>query len=161
LVVKLTSVTGSYYENQFIYAIKLRLINALLMMLAPFHGVGANTKELPTTRQINNWQTLDIHHYLLGEAFKPATPKARVEIDIRRVPMNLNAVDLAHLSDVPVTIDPIAFAQLKNKKRLAEMTAAIEAIERGYREHVTLNRDQETANARVYRKLVLSLDWYR
>lgn len=161
LVVKLTSVTGSYYENQFIYALKIRLINALLMMLAPFHGVGGSSKELPTTRRINNWQTLDIHHYLLGEAFKPAKPKARVEIDIRRVPMNLDAVDLAHLSDVPITIDPKALAQPKNKRRLAEMTLAIEAIERGYREHVILNRGPETANARVYRKLVLSLDWYR
>jgi hypothetical protein len=38
---------------------------------------------------------------------------------------------------------------------------AIAAIEEGYREHVILRRGQETANARVYRKLVLSLDWYR
>jgi hypothetical protein len=161
LLVKLTSVTGTYYENQFIYALKLRLTNGLLMMLASFHAVGKNAKDLPTTRRINNWQTLDIHHYLLGEAFKPAKPKARVEIDVRRVPMNLNAVDLAHLSDVPVTIDPDALSEPKNKMRLATLAAAIEAIERGYRESVTLARDKSTANARVYRKLVLSLDWYR
>ncbi len=71
------------------YALKLRLINALLMMLASFHVVGGNTKDLPTTRQIDNWQTLEASiNYLLGEAFKPAKPHARVEIDVRRVPMN-------------------------------------------------------------------------
>ncbi|MEI9988479.1 MAG: hypothetical protein WDM86_00425 [Rhizomicrobium sp.] len=161
LLVKITSVTGAYYENQFVYALKLRLINAMLMMLASFNAVGAKTKDLPTTRRINNWQTLDIHHYLLGEAFKPAKPNAHVEIDVRRVPMNLNAVDLAQLSDVPITIDTEALKLAKNTTRLTKVAAAITAIEQGYREHVMLPRDKKTANANIYRKLVLSLDWYR
>ncbi len=158
LLVKITSVTGAYYENQFVYALKLRLINTMLMMLASFNAVGAKTKDLQTTHRINNWETLDIHHYLLGEAFKPAKPGACVTIDVRRVPMNLNAVDLAHLSDVPITIDPRALSQPQNKKRLDDMTTTIDAVERGFREHVTLRRNKPTPNTRVYRKLVLSLD---
>lgn len=161
LLVKITSVTGEYYENQFVYELKLRLINAMLMMLASFNAVGGKIKDLHTTSKINNWQTLDIHHYLLGEAFKPAKPGARVTIDVRRMPMNLNAVDLAHLSDVPITIDPRALSQVQNKRRLVDMTTTIDAIERGFREHVTLSRNKPTPNARIYRKLVLSLDWYR
>ncbi|MEN6543664.1 hypothetical protein [Parvibaculum sp.] len=161
LLVKVTAVTGAYYENQFVYMLKLRLINAMLMMLASFNAVGSKTKDLRTTSRINNWQTLDIHHYLLGEAFKPAKPRARVRIDVRRVPMNLNPVDLAHLSDVPITIDPGALNQAQNKKRLAEIMKTIDAVESGFREHVTLGRNKPTLNTRVYRKLVLSLDWYR
>lgn len=51
---------------------------------------------------VNNFETLDIAHYLIGEAIRGRP------MSTRRVPMNVSQLELAKLSDVAATLSTSA-----------------------------------------------------
>lgn len=115
LAVRIHSFSGSYYENQFVYILKLRLYSAMIMMLSALegssyandilrHGKSANDDVMKhgSSAKVNNWQTLDIKHYLVFET--PIGKKK--ELSVYCVPMNKSRLELAQLSDLNVQIDP-------------------------------------------------------
>ena len=158
LAVRVRSFTGEYYENQFVYTLKLRLRTAMIMMLASLEEREESDPymTLGNTRVLNNFQTLDIHHYLTFET----TPGGQKLMSARCVPMNATRVELAQLSDLNVQVDPRYWISKRAANRLKGLESAIGAVERGYLSHVVA-ATSETVRSRVYRKLVLSIDAFR
>ncbi|NRD89478.1 hypothetical protein C8024_08500 [Sphingopyxis sp. BSNA05] len=157
VMVKVASHTGEYYENQFVYTLKLRLGATLAVMLwALAEDRNKHPSEMETTAKINNWQTLDFHHYLIGET--RTDPKEPIEL--RRVPMNLAPLDLAQLSDVSVSLNTRTLQDPWMRKRSNSLQSALQTVERAYMSHVNLTSGQASLR-RFYARLVKSLDWYR
>jgi hypothetical protein len=155
LLVRLTSHTGDMYENQFVYKLKLRSAASALLML---HALSLETEgpndKFRSSLHVNNFQTLDIHHYLIGEGLPTGN------ISTRRVPMNVSPLDLARLSDVAATISTEAMATSRMKRFETQIVVALKTVERGYFQHVNLT-SKSKAQARLYKRLVTSLDWFR
>lgn len=157
MMVKIVSHTGSYYENQFIYALKIRIAAAFAAML---YAVGANrgceVDSFASSASINNWETLDIKHYLIGEARN----KKSIPVDLRRVPMNVAALDLARLSDLTLTLSPktLNLAFLKSFKQ--RFGKALKTIEMGHLTHVNTTSGDKVRR-RVFSRIVTAIDWYR
>jgi hypothetical protein len=155
LLVRLTSHTGDMYENQFVYQLKIRsAASALLMLHALSLESQGPVEKFRSSLHVNNFQTLDINHYLIGEGLPTGT------ISTRRVPMNISPLDLARLSDVAATISTEAMATSRMKRLETQIVAALTAVERGYFQHVNLT-SKSKAQARFYKRLVTALDWFR
>lgn len=158
MMVRLSSHTGEYYENQFVYTLKIRLAATMVMMLAAFvrDSGYADTSHLHTSAEVNNWQTLDIRHYLVGEARNQISEP----IEFRRIPMNLNALELAQLSDVPITLNSSVLTKRAVRKFQSSLEQAMEHVQRQYLRHVNLSSGKGLTQ-RVYLRISKSLDWYR
>jgi len=158
LAIHIRSFTGDYYENQFVYILKLRLRTAMIMMLAALERRRETNPImwLGSTRAVNNFQTLDIRHYLTFET----TPGGRKNMLARCVPMNATLVEMARLSDLNVQVDPKYWVSKRAARRLGQLASAISTVEKGYLTHVVAERS-ETVRSRVFRKLVLSLQSFR
>ena len=158
MAIKLASHSGSYYENQFIYVLKLRLGTALILMLSTvgkqfdreaFWKAGSSAK-------VNSWQTLDIHHYLTFERGL----SGKSALTNYCIPMNKASLDLAHLSDLNTDIDPAAWNTPKARKNLVPLRDMLRTIETGYLGHVSLSSPHKVAR-RVFHKLMDSIDYFR
>jgi hypothetical protein len=73
MLVRLTSFTGDMYENQFVYSLKIRVAAANLLMLHSLsqEAVGPLDRHRNSSF-VNNFETLDIAHYMIGEAILAA-----------------------------------------------------------------------------------------
>lgn len=155
MLVRITSFTGDMYENQFVYSLKIRVAAAHLLML---HCLSQETVG-PLDRHcnssfVNNFETLDIAHYLIGEAIRGRP------MSTRRVPMNVSQLELAKLSDVAATLSTSALATTRMKRLAPRVTQALNTVERGYFRHVNLATRSRPEN-RLYRRLITALDWFR
>jgi len=103
---------------------------------------------------VNNFETLDIAHYLIGEAI-PGHP-----MSIRRVPMNVSPLELAKLSDVAATLSTKTLSMSRMRRLAPKVTQALNTVERGYFRHVNLATHSKSEN-RLYRRLLTALDWFR
>ncbi|MCK1285422.1 hypothetical protein IVB41_15990 [Bradyrhizobium sp. 44] len=156
MLVRLSSHTGDYYENQFVYTLKIRIAAAQVVMLYALSvDAGFDVKKIHSSADVNNWETLDIRHYLIGEATTAKGP-----LNLRRVPMNVAALDLTRLSDLAVTLSTRMLARSKAKKWQRQITSMLDTVEQGYLQYVNLSSN-ERVHVRVYRRLLTSLDWYR
>ena len=158
MAVRVRSLTGTYYENQFIYMLKLRMSTALVMMLSVMEDRTVSDKRLVhgSSTRVNNWQTLDIKHYLTFE-----TPGSRRStLTAYCIPMHTAQLELALLSDLNVNIDPVAWGKTKARRRLSQLTQTIATVEKGFFEHSMLG-DRNSMKGRVYRKLVTSIEAFR
>lgn len=156
MLVRLSSHTGDYYENQFVYTLKIRIAAAQVVMLnALIVDSGIKVEKFHSSADVNNWETLDIRHYLVGEATHPEKP-----LNIRRVPMNVAPLELARLSDLAVTLSTRTLERLEVQAWQKELTPILRSVEEGYLRYVNLTSG-ERVHVRVYRRLVTAIDWYR
>jgi len=66
LMVGLNSSSGYYFENEFLQLGRLRVVAGALVMISRFEPFAKNSAEsLFSSRNINNFQTLDTNHYLM------------------------------------------------------------------------------------------------
>lgn len=155
MMVRLTSHTGDMYENQFIYSLKIRTAASCLLML---HALSVEktgpVESFHATSSINNWETLDIHHYLIGENLR------RRPMTLRRVPMNVSALELARLSDVAAVISTDELSTARMTRLSAAIVTALKTVEQGYFRHVNLS-SRDKVQKRLYKRFVTALDWYR
>ena len=157
MMVKIASHTGDYYENQFVYTLKIRIAATLAAML---YALGADrghqVEKFVSSASINNWETLDIRHYLIGEA----RDKKSDPVDLRRVPMNVAALDLARLSDLTLTLSSktLNLAFLKSARR--SLVLALKTVESGHLTHVNI-ASSDKVRRQVFARIVTALDWYR
>lgn len=157
MLVKLASHTGDYYENQFIYTLKIRIAAALAAMLyALGTDRGHQVDSFVSSAAINNWETLDIRHYLIGEA----RTKNTEFVDLRRVPMNVAALDLARLSDLTLTLSSKTLESSFLKAAQRKIVPALKAIESGHLAHVNISSSDQVRR-KVFARIVTALDWYR
>jgi len=157
MMVKIASHTGAYYENQFVYTLKIRIAASLAAML---YAIGADrgheVNKFASTASLNNWETLDIRHYLIGEAGDiRSTP-----IDLRRVPMNLAALDLARLSDLTITLSSRTLGLSFLKLAKQRLITSLKVVEAGFLAHVNIGGNDKVRR-RVFARVVTALDWYR
>jgi hypothetical protein len=155
MLVRLTSHTGDMYENQFVYSLKIRTAASCLLML---HALSVEksgpVESFHASSNVNNWETLDIRHYLIGENLRGRP------MSLRRVPMNVSALELARLSDVAAVISTDELSTARMKRHSKEIVAALKTVERGYFRHVNLS-SKDKIQKRLYKRLVTALDWYR
>ena len=157
MLVKIFSHTGAYYENQFIYLLKLRIAASIVVMLHALDTErGETVKRFESSAAVNNFETLDIRHYLIAEA----PLEGQNEITFRRVPMNVSALELARLSDLAVELSTRTLSSARMRRFSDLVVPAAKIVEQGYFQHVNLGSGND-ARRRVYRRLVTALDWYR
>ena len=156
LVVKVRTFAGEYYENQAFIVIKLKIATSAIFMLSALESSSLAAKSVAwtSTRNVNNFQTLDINGYIILE---PA-PKSRTYFVARRIPMNVSATELTEITAVPVRITPGAW--MKRKKFIGRICSALLTAESNYLNAI-LNPRNETAPFRMYRKLFESLAYFR
>lgn len=155
LLVKLASHTGDMYENQFVYTLKIRLATSMLLMLHAMQQRRRGIVErFKSSAHVNNFGTLDIRHYLIGES------ACEGRITTRRVPMNVSALDLARLSDVAATISSASLSRGHMKTFGNSVVQAMKIVEKGYLRNVYLGAKQ-SHQRRLYKRLVTALDWFR
>lgn len=156
LLVRLSSHTGAYYENQFIYTLKIRVAAAMVVMLHALSvDAGITVDKFHSSAEVSNDETLDIRHYLIGEATRADKP-----LSLRRVPMRVGALELARLSDLAVTLSTRTLARPELRALEQRLTPALRAVERGYLRYVNLTSGARV-HSRVFRRLVTAIDWYR
>lgn len=155
LVVRVQTFSAEYYENQAFVVIKLKFATSLIFMLSSLEsGVARKGHSWTGTRSINNFQTLDIKHYVVFEP-RPRNSKA---FESRRVPMNVSATELAELTAVPVDITRGTWMRRKRFVRRICMTLA--KVEEGYLKAFLHPKDSSSA-CRIYRKLFSALAYFR
>jgi hypothetical protein len=155
MIARLMSHTGDMYENQFVYTLKIRLAAAHLLMLSVLsrQAVGEPDR-YRTSRGVNNFATLDIAHYFIGEALPGRS------IELLRVPMNVSPLDLARLSDVPAMLSTRTLATAPLKRHERSITRALATIEGGYFRHVSISSNSKP-EARLFQRLMTAIDWFR
>lgn len=152
LVAGVTSVTGYYYENEFLLLGRVRAITAAVAMLAALQPRKEDrAATLFSSSQINNWETRDVRHYLLlsDAPGKHLTGRA-VPIHKRR------QVDA--LSDLSVELDP----RYWGTRPLAEqgVYTAVSDLYSGYLRH-SVGGGPDDSLSRTYRKLFDAVDYFR
>jgi hypothetical protein len=103
LAVKVHSLVGtSYYENQRL------LVDRMLVASSFLAGLAIRQPDVPpsagvsfSSQRINNWATLDIHHYFVMSAALDEDGALTGDA----VPMNANKGYLAELSDLPIDLN--------------------------------------------------------
>ncbi|MGE0327255.1 MAG: hypothetical protein AB7K71_18380 [Polyangiaceae bacterium] len=155
LIVKTQSFPGEYYENQFLLVSKLRQVTTLVSMLAALQPTVDERKEsVWSSSTFNNFQTLDIRHYLV--LFN--SPSSRHELKGDCVPMHLRAPALAELSDLGIELDP---RHWRRRKSLADRVySAVNTVHDGYLRY-SFGAQKEGVHGRVYRKLFEAMAFFR
>lgn len=155
MVIRVRSYSAGQYENQNAYADKLALGTALVMMAAALTDPRADVHSaVSSTARVNNFETLDIRHYLVFE-----NAGTRRKLEIRRVPMNLAPQTLAQLSDLAVDLDPQSWRPERVHaaiRRLSRAVALFEPFRARY-----LSDGSGDARTRVARKIFDSVFWFR
>jgi hypothetical protein len=155
LAVKVNAFSGYAYENQHLLTIKLEIATTLIFMLSVMEP--SRDEELlraSSSSRSNNWQTLDIDHYLVLER----TPSPAVELSPRRIPMNVKRTELINLCDLQVDLDPAHW--LSKPTILGKLVSSLEVLEKGFTRLSVDGRDN-SVQARVYRKLFDALGFFR
>lgn len=153
LLVKCKTFSQRYFENQRLLKIKLKLATTLVTML---HGMQKprDDSRIYSTSSMNNFETLDIKHYIVFEV----APNGRPRFNAHRVPMNLSRAELSEISELNVELNPVEWN--RRPKVFGRIAKALEIVERGYMEHCVGSKI-ETPASRVFRKTYLALDYFR
>lgn len=154
MVLRVHSFPGGYYENQFFLIHKLKIATTLLLMFNAFQAFESSKEdELFDTSRTNNWETLDIHHYIL---FYPKPNSRKLSGDC--IPMNSKAATLADLSSVPVNLDPRFWKRRMPWSR--ELVYALDQVGKSYLRY-SIGKPRNNVKSKVYRKIFRSLEFYR
>ncbi|MFD6326966.1 hypothetical protein ACFWOL_29905 [Streptomyces sp. NPDC058442] len=162
MAVAVSTAPGSYYDTEPLVMGRLRAASALVCLLAavqPRNEVpGAS---LLSSARVNNWETLNIHHYL--NLFD--SPADRRALGGDCVPIGLRKAELAEISELNIEIDPRHWgSHHRTAGRFAQ--AARDAVDRiydGYMRHAWLRGPSARPDARsqAYTKLHDSLIYFR
>lgn len=154
LVLRTRSLPGYYYDNQFLVIGRIKIVVTLIAMLGALQPPLEGKDRFWSSSQINNWETLDIHHYItLFDA-----PGTRAVLSGSCVPMNVDAASLAELSQLNVEVDPRALRRRRTK--VGSLYGALNAAFEGYL-RCRFNRRSSKASRFVYTKFMESLTYYR
>ena len=115
-----------FHENQFLLVSKLRQATTLVSMLSTLQPtVDERDEDVWSSSTLNNFQTLDIRHYMV--LFN--SPSARRELSGHFVPMYLRAPALVEVSDLGIELDP---RHWRRRRKLADrIHSAVNMIHSG------------------------------
>lgn len=155
LVLRTIHVPGSYYGSEWLLVSRVRATTGLLAMLAALQPERTDrSARLFSSRSMNNWQTLDIHHYLTLFA---GIGRSR-ELDGQCIPIHASRTFVSELSDLAIDIDP---AHWRRRDVLAaEVHEAVEAVYADYLRAQSL-QGRRDARQRTARKIFESMSYFR
>ena len=157
LLLRTRAFSGEYYENQLFLLIELYYATALVAMLSVL-SKRVGTKEIPawsSTARVNNFQTLDIKHYM---AFQVPVRRHRRLLDVKCIPMNCSRTELAELSDLNIDLDP---REWKIRRRfLDRVRQALDKTKRGYMRH-SVGAGRDSMDARIHRKMYDAVGYFK
>ena len=155
LAMRIVSQRGSYYDAEWPITTRLRATTALTAMIAVFQPPPTDRfAALMSSSHTNNWETLDIHHYLVLYD-NPGTPG---ELDGDAVPIQARGAALAELSELNVQLDPSWRA--RRRRVFVEIEQAVGEAFSGYLRYRS-GRSGESTKARTYKRAFESLDYFR
>lgn len=152
LIAGVTSISGFYYENEFLLLGRVRALTTSIVMLATLQPRSDDRGAiLFSSSSLNNFETRDIRHYLLlsDAPGKYLTGRA-VPIHHRR------KVDA--LSDLAVEVDPRFWGRHGDAQE--EVYDAVDALYDGFLKN-GVGAQKETTLGRTYRKLFDATDYFR
>ncbi len=154
LVVRTVHVPGSYYGSEWLLVSRVRAATGLLAMLAALQPERADrAPRLFSSRMMNNWQTLDIHHYLTLFA---GVGRSR-ELGGQCIPIHSGRTFVSELSDLAIDIDP---AHWRRRDALAKRVH--DAVDVVYAEYLRAQFARKPdARERTVRKLFESMCYFR
>ena len=155
LVVRTVHIPGSYYGSEWLLVSLVRAATGLLAMLAALQpGRLDRSYRLFSTRFMNNWQTLDIHHYITLFA----GTKHGNELIGQCIPIHAGRTFVSELSDLAIEIDPVHW-----RRRDALAQRVHDAVEAVYAEYLRtqFHHGNPDARDRTVRKLFDSVSYFR
>lgn len=103
LVVRAHHLPGSYYANENLLMNRVQSVVGLLSLLAALQPATADRAGfLASSARMNNWETLDIHHYLA--LYGPVGSRGDLAGDC--VPIHGGRVEVSELSSLSFDVDP-------------------------------------------------------
>ena len=154
IMVRAVNASGGYYENEHLLTARLKAAVALMAMLSTSQPrVTSRGQVLFSTAQVNNFQTLNIHHYMaLSSSYGSAA-----EMTGDFVPVNLARPGIVALSDLRV--DLIADYWRNRRSRADRLAQAVTTVYRGYLRYSLGGADG--GRARANRKAFESMAYFR
>lgn len=152
LIAGIASISGYYYENEFLLLGRVKALTSAVAMLSVLQpSSDERAARLFSSSQINNFETRDIRHYILlsDTRGKHLTGRA-VPIHKRR------AVDA--LSSLDVDLDPSYWG--RRATAATELYLAIDSLFNGYLQH-SVGKSTDDALSRTYRKLFDAVEYFR
>jgi hypothetical protein len=146
---------GSFYTNEGLLLSRLQAATgqiALLAALQPPNHARAGT--LFSTRIINNWETLDIHHYLA--LFDTGGQRKLLHGDC--VPIHASRTGVTDLTELALEIDPKYW--MRYSKEHAAIRASVDEVYAGYFRRLT-GTTIDNVPSRTYHRLFTALTYFR
>ncbi|MCW2982572.1 MAG: hypothetical protein JWR63_142 [Conexibacter sp.] len=152
LALRLTSQRGSYFDTEPVVLSAVRAATARLAMISTLQaGHPDRTSRLFSTSSMNNWETLDIHHYIVF-ADNPAQTGS-LEGDC--VPIQSRRHRVVELSDLSIEIDP----NFKGRRAtVAKIDRSVDLVYHGHLAHMW--RRRRNAQTRTHDRLFAALSYF-
>jgi len=156
VVVRAVNVPGYYCDNEPLLFARLRAVTALLAMLAALQpSETTRGQSLFSSSHINNWQTLDIHHYIV--LFNTLRHGGELSGDC--IPIHSSRTIAVDASDLNIDLDSTFWS--RRRQRVADgLHAAVDHVYGGYLMHGR-HLVKGDARSRVYRKTFDSLSYFK
>lgn len=155
LVVRANHLPGSYYANEHLLLNRVQSVVGLLSLLAAVQPATSDRAGfLMSSSRVNNWETLDIHHYLT--LYDPPAHKTELAGDC--VPIHTGRVEVSELAALGFEIDPTYW------RRQVALGAGMQAqVEKLYAEQLKLKvaGKKLDARGRTVSRLFDSLQMFR
>jgi hypothetical protein len=152
LAIRMTTQRGSYYATERVVLSRIRAATAQLAMVAAFQNPSPDpASHLFSSSHINNWETLDIHHYMV---FSDHPRQART-LAGDCVPIHGRGSPIVELSDLSIEIDPTYRGA---RRTVASIEVAVRDVYRGHLRHMW--RRQRNVRTRTYDRLFEALAFF-
>jgi hypothetical protein len=155
LVVRANHLPGSYYANEHLLLNRVQSVVGMLSLLAALQPeVTDRVGYLLSSSRMNNWETLDIHHYLA--LFDAPTRKAALAGDC--VPIHGGRIEVSELAALGFEFDPKYW-----RRQLALGTELQVQVEKLYSAqlHQKVTRRKLNAQSRTVNRMFASLQMFR
>ena len=155
MAVQVRMFSGTYYENQQFLVIKLKIATSILFMMAALQrGLSRHGPDVwGSTRRVNNFQTLDIRHYMVFER-----PVHGESLNTKCIPMNVRPAELSDLSALPIDLSPTLWS--KRTHLVNEIAGHLAQLETNYMEMHVLGNGKGP-RAKAFGKIFSALTYFR
>jgi hypothetical protein len=154
LALRVVSQRGSYYSTEWLITMRVRAASALVAMLAVFQPTRNEAASvLFSTSSMNNWETLDIHHYFVLYDH----PNIEPDLTGDAVPIHNRGRGIVELSELNVALDPSQRAM--RSIAIPEIEEGVEVALSGRLNHLSPSA-AKTVRGRTYKRVFDSLDYF-
>lgn len=155
LMVPVVNISYLPFENQRLLMSRVRAATGMLALAAAYQpAADGEPVRLFSSSRTNNFETLDIHHYVVMSDH----PAVAAHLDSQVVPINVDREDVLELTDLSVQLDPRV--RHPRRRSFARVEEAVTTVFDGWLRYA-YGRDDGGARGRVHRKAFESLNYFR